>query len=280
MAETVAAAPVDGAAAAEEVAAFLRGVLGADVDIQPGARLVDDLALDSMQRLELLAWLSTRGADVGAAEVAALVTVRDVAGLVSQTTRPHGDTTEATATPQSWMVAAPTRRHDERFALSPLTPEIMPFLYQLAISEEVGFRWRFRGNVPPFEAFQAGLSRGVHVQFVVADRRSGEPVGHVVAYNADHNLGLCYVGGAFVPRLISSGLPMEVMAMFARYLFQVWPFRKLYLEVPEFNYTLIASGAGRYFDVEGRLTEHSYYSGRYWDEYLLALRRHHVGLAR
>ncbi|EFC86323.1 hypothetical protein FrEUN1fDRAFT_0593 [Parafrankia sp. EUN1f] len=45
-----------------------------------------------------------------------------------------------------------------------------------------------------------------------------------------------------------------------------------------YNYDQIASGAGRHFDVEGRLSDHSYYDGRYWDEYLLAIRRHHVGL--
>jgi len=33
----------------------------------------------------------------------------------------------------------------------------------------------------------------------------------------------------------------------------------------------VSSGEGRLFHVEGVLREHSYYAGRYWDEYLCAV---------
>jgi hypothetical protein len=63
------------------------------------------------------------------------------------------------------------------------------------------------------------------------------------------------------------------LALFLRYVFTCWNFRKLYMEVAEYNYEQFSSGAGRFFEVEGRLREHFYYGGRYWDKLILTLSR-------
>jgi RimJ/RimL family protein N-acetyltransferase len=62
-------------------------------------------------------------------------------------------------------------------------------------------------------------------------------------------------------------------ALFFDYVFACWPFRKLYLELPEYNVPQVRSGIGTYFRLEGRLRAHSYLTGRYSDELILALYR-------
>ena len=63
------------------------------------------------------------------------------------------------------------------------------------------------------------------------------------------------------------------MLLFFDYLFTVFNIRKLYAEVLEFNFGQFASGAEHVFKVEGRLTDHDWYDGRYWDMLVLALYR-------
>ena len=53
----------------------------------------------------------------------------------------------------------------------------------------------------------------------------------------------------------------------------MWPFRKLYAEVAGFNYAQFASAVPLIFTEEGRLTDHDFYQGRYWDKHVLALSR-------
>jgi hypothetical protein len=60
-------------------------------------------------------------------------------------------------------------------------------------------------------------------------------------------------------------------ALFLNYVFSCFDFRKLYMELPEFNYDQFASGEGRYFELEARLRDHSFFGGRYWDELVLAI---------
>ena len=65
---------------------------------------------------------------------------------------------------------------------------------------------------------------------------------------------------------------MEGCGLFIDFLFRTQPLRKIYLRAPEYNLQRFASvievGA---FRIEGRLNEHRFYDGRYWDEIILAL---------
>jgi len=253
---------------------FLADLLNVDVaDIHPTAELQDELCLDSLQRLDLYTWLATRGVDLdtlpgdGPRTVAEAQEALDAADPASA---PPPARTTPSAGPRPHVLRTP------QLALRPVHPEYVPFLYDLAIREDVGWRWRFRGAIPDIETFEAGLRQGVLSQFVVVAAPSGMPVGTVGSYQGDLGRGTAHVAAAFVPEQWGSRLPIAAVDLFVRHLFQVWNLRKLYLEVPEFNYAQIASGVGRYFEVEGRLREHSYYDGRYWDEYVLAVYRTNI----
>ncbi len=259
---------------------FLSKVLGFESSIfDVSTKLVDDIHLDSIQWMELLVWLRLNGADVDQLKPGSPAAISDIFDLLESSSGEPASLTAPTAVREiKDAFPGPTLLHSERFVLRPVLPDAIPFLYRLAVSEEVGFRWRFRGAVPNVETFQSTLWQGILVQFVVVDAIDQEPVGFVVAYNADHFRGIAYVAAVFVPNLVSTGLPVEAFEIFVRYIFRVWNFRKLYMEVPAYNYALIASGAGRRFDIEGCLKEFTYHDGRYWDEYLLAIGRHHLGI--
>lgn len=158
-------------------------------------------------------------------------------------------------------------------SLVPVAPQYLEFLYQLATNEENGFRWLLAGMVPPAEAFQQNLWKGVVTQFVVIVRSSSAPIGIVVAYNAEVNHGFAYLGADFAPNVQGIGIAIEAVELFVDHVFATYNFRKLYLEVPEYNLPSMAYGIGGLLREEGVLRDHTYFRGQYWDRHMLALYR-------
>ncbi|WP_349305864.1 phosphopantetheine-binding protein [Pseudofrankia sp. DC12] len=248
----------------------LRGSVGA------ASRLVTDLGLDSFGLLELAASLADLGVDLEEREWLAAETVgglydcyKDRVGSFSTAV---GETAVESARGPEDLVGPP-RLAGRFFRLVPIHPQAVPFLYELAVSPDVGFRWRYRGSVPPFAQFENDLWQGVFTQFLVESVQTNQPAGHVMCYNADPNLGHAYVGAAMTNQYLGSGIAAEPVQLLVRYLFDVWPLRKLYLELPEFNFTQFASASGRGLSVEARLRDHDYYQGRRWDRLILAIYR-------
>ena len=155
--------------------------------------------------------------------------------------------------------------------LTPVQPDDLTFLYSIAVHPATSYRWRYRGAPPSVERFAENLWKQVMVQFVARRTADREPVGHLIAFGVDPSTSNAHVGAVFLPEYAGTGLAAQAVATFLRYLFQTFPLRKLYLEIPGFNWPQVSSGEGRLFQVEGVLREHSYYAGRYWDEYLCAV---------
>ncbi len=160
-----------------------------------------------------------------------------------------------------------------RVQLRVVTPGDTPFLYTIATSPAVSYRWRYRGATPSPDQFAHELWQGVLAQFLLVKRDSGVPVGLQTAYQADLANRTCYfalLGDMSGP---SSGLMLEGALLFVTYLFHTWDFRQIYAEVPGYTMDAMASGMGRYFEEEGRLRDHSFHAGRFWDLHLLAIHR-------
>jgi RimJ/RimL family protein N-acetyltransferase len=141
------------------------------------------------------------------------------------------------------------------------------------LSDELGVRWRHRGATPSPEAFAQVLWAGVLVQYLVVDNDDHRLVGLVSAYNADLQSGTCHMGFArFDPTDRSPGM-IEGVLLVADHLFTHWTFRKLYGETLEFNLANLGGVLGPLLTEEGRLREHVFAGGRYWDLSYLALYR-------
>jgi hypothetical protein len=159
--------------------------------------------------------------------------------------------------------------------LATISGDDILFLYELALRQDTGPRWRFRGAAPPIDAFVSSLWNGVAAQFVVKRRNSGERVGHVVSYGMEERDGYCYFGIAFVPEVWSTTVTMIGTMTFLTWLFDTYPLRKVCAEVPHFNYTAVKKGEGKYFETSGVLSDHVFAHGTYWDVYLLTFWRKH-----
>ena len=157
--------------------------------------------------------------------------------------------------------------------LRALGPQDLDWLRAAETGEFLAFRWRLHGAHPSPGEFVEQLWRGALALFVV--ERAGTPVGVLSAYQADHRNGHCRVAAA---RLDPDGSMdtsfMSGFGLFLEYLFAGWPFRKLYLETPEFNLGQFASAVDRgIFRVEARLEEFVFLADRYWDVLFLSVDR-------
>jgi RimJ/RimL family protein N-acetyltransferase/aryl carrier-like protein len=246
------------------------------------ARLRDDLGLDSLVMMTLLTWLESRGV-VASGQRSQPATIGEVLSLLDKTapglsirvtdgavplTRPTDIAAARTSTGTAPLV--PVLSNAE-LRLTPVEPDDARFLYTLATHPDTCYRWRYRGAPPPIDRFMADLWSQVLIQFVARRNDDGEPVGHVVAYGADLGQGYAYVGAVFRPPYSGTGLAAQASTMFVKYLFHTFVLRKLYVEVPGFNWPQMRSGEGRLFEVEGIMRNHEHYAGRYWDRYLCAI---------
>lgn len=185
---------------------------------------------------------------------------------------PGAGTAPATATLASaGAVTEPTLR-GRWVTLRPLRPGDMPFFYEVMSDPAVGFRWRFRGHTPSFEEFSLAMSQRVCAQFVIEDPGQ-QPIGLVVAYNADHRHGIVYFACMIRPDFVGRGWPLEGALLFLDYLFKLWTFRKVYAEALSFNFAWFSSWSGRVFESEGVLKDHEYYDSQYWDLHILSCTR-------
>ncbi len=160
-----------------------------------------------------------------------------------------------------------------RVRLRAIFPSDYDYLYALATSEEMGYRWRFRGTSPSPEAFPQGLWHQVLVQFIIERIENGQRLGLVAAFDANERNGWCHIAMVLDPNVAGTGWALEAGSLFVNYLFMLFNFRKLYGEVPDFNYRDLMSGRNRFFREEGCLKDHEYHAGRYWDLHLVAVFR-------
>jgi hypothetical protein len=159
--------------------------------------------------------------------------------------------------------------------LVPLGAEHLPGLRTLELSSELAFRWRHSGqHLSPAEYADAAW-HDVLCAFLVFDGAAERgPRGIVTAYQADHVNGHCRVAAArFGPADTPAFAVVRGMTLLFEYLFKGWPFRKLYLEVPEYNLSQIASITEDLCPEEGRLASYCYLDGRYWDWIFLSVSR-------
>lgn len=121
--------------------------------------------------------------------------------------------------------------------------------------------------------FPAYLGQGVLVQFVAERRERPQPLGLVTAYNADFQNRHVFIAAVTDPRVQRAGWPLEAVLLLLDHVFACFDFRKAYFEVPAFNLGSFSSAVGRTLEEEGRLREHEYFDGRWWDRVYLSIDR-------
>lgn len=164
-------------------------------------------------------------------------------------------------------------RQGKRVSLRPILAEDYSLISRCEQSPNLAVRWRFRGSTPSPEQWAQAIWSGVLAQFLVVENGRERPIGIVSTYAPNFQHGHAKLGAARFDTEEKSPAMVLGVALFIEYVFCCWNFRKLYLEVPEYNFGQFAHGVGRFFKIEGRLEDYSYVGHRYWDEVILSLSR-------
>jgi len=145
-------------------------------------------------------------------------------------------------------------------------------LRMMDLAPELGVRWRFHGTTPsPDQWAQAGSM--ALAQLLVVRSHDHQTLGIASVYQHDFESRHAHLAVAAYGGPMRSPLVMMGTALFIDYVFKCWAFRKLYFELPEYNLDQFATGVGGLLTEEGRLREHTYYDGQWWDRVILALYR-------
>lgn len=162
-----------------------------------------------------------------------------------------------------------------RVRLRALNPGDYELLRRVELSTHLLQRWRTRGATPSMSDWVRLVEQSVLAQFLVVDDRDGTEkwVALVSVYNADFQHGYAYLAVARLADTDHSTKAIEGTIIFLNHVFTTWPFRKLYLETPQYNLDQFSSGSGRLLEEEARLRDHWYYDGRYWDHVVLSIWR-------
>lgn len=159
-----------------------------------------------------------------------------------------------------------------RVRLRPILDHDIVPLYLASFDPANAAQWRYRGRTLPMDEFVSTLFGGVIAQFMVEMVDTGEPVGLVAAYDENRSGLNCKL--AFLrcgPRVHGDAAAVfEGLALFISYLFDNFPFRKLFAEVPAYNMSLFADD---FADHEGVLKEFLFHKGEFVD-------LHYVSIAR
>jgi hypothetical protein len=157
--------------------------------------------------------------------------------------------------------------------LRAVTQDDYTYLRMIETSSRFAPRWRLRGSTPGPQEWAQGSSAGLLAQFMVVARKSGSLLGVVTAYRPDFQDGHVRLAAMTFDPTTRSPLMALGVGLFIEYVFRCWNFRKIYVDVAEYNFHQMSSGLASFFTLEGRLRDHYYLDGQYWDHFVLAILR-------
>lgn len=150
-------------------------------------------------------------------------------------------------------------------------PSDLRFIYDLHTEPRIAYRTGF--SYPTFRAFEQAWGRRGWIEAIVSSMKTGEPIGHALAYDLMPRSNSAFVGVAMAPTALGFARGIEAVLIFADYLFATYGFQKLYSQSAQFAYRKLSIGDGVVFHKEGLLLGHDYYDGVYHDSNIVAVTR-------
>lgn len=161
----------------------------------------------------------------------------------------------------------------ENVTLRPVTSADYGFCMDLELTGANAVAYRHRGTSVAPDQFAAMLWQGVLTQFLIIANDTGARIGIVVAYAADLRNGHAHLAVVVRDDHQRSAWPLEAVEMFLRYLFKVFPLRKLYCEASGLTAHHFDSGFDGLVHLEGCFRAHDFYDGAWWDKRIYAIYR-------
>lgn len=159
--------------------------------------------------------------------------------------------------------------------LRSLEPGDSQWLFDLYVSEEIGFRWDLEGQIPTYEEFirSDGFLHAYILKFAIVDVQSDAPIGVALAGQVDERSNTIQYGTCLMPNVIGRGKGIVATTILCHYLFDWLCFRKIYSYSVDFNYFRFFKRLGLHMRVEACLKEQRYFQGRYWDVRIFSMLR-------
>lgn len=172
--------------------------------------------------------------------------------------------------------------------LRPVTDADYPLIYSWRVDADFVALWHTSSRrIPTFREYVPELERwlGESITLLVAERASGQVAGFGRAYNVNLTDGWAWLQAYLAPAARLKPFQVgEAAALFASYLFRMFPLRKLYSEVNSYNEAAMRLNERLGFREHGRLPQHVWLNDQYWDTVLYSLtredwveRREHLG---
>lgn len=161
----------------------------------------------------------------------------------------------------------------DSYYMRPILPADHEQLYFAALEPSNGYRWRYRGRTPSIGEFVSGLSAGSLAEFVFASTTDNRLVAYCVAYEYDANAAHC----TFAVQRLDFGAHhdtcvIEAVGLFLNYLFETFSLRKVFADIPEYNFPSFGLLPG-VFRREGEKADYYWYGGRHWSEITISTSR-------
>lgn len=156
--------------------------------------------------------------------------------------------------------------------LRPIIDQDIGPLYMASFDPANAAQWRYRGRTLPMDEFVSTLFGGVIAQFMVEMVDTGATVGLVVAYEENRSGLNCTIAFLRVGERVHGdrAAVFEGMLLFISYLFDNFPFRKLFAEVPEYNMSMFQADFAAH---EGVLKEYLFHRGEFVDLHYVSISR-------
>lgn len=155
--------------------------------------------------------------------------------------------------------------------LRPIRQQDYDLIRQAEMNPEIAGMWRHRGATPSPEAYAESLWSGVLAQFIVIDKARMAALGLVAVHDASFPNRFAHFSAARFSLEPGPPLFIQGVCVFLDYVFAAWDFKKLYSFTTDRSLAHFRSGLGEVFVEEGRLRDHSYFGGQWWDEVILAI---------
>ena len=170
-------------------------------------------------------------------------------------------TDSALATPSG---PTPAPLETRRIRLRPATPSDADFLHDIVFDD---------GLIPLGTTSESEPAHRSLVNFIICRTDTGSPIGSTGISNPHFANGYAYFGVRTLRDALRTGFGVEGAGLCINYAFQMWNFRKLYSETTDVGIRYFGSALGRLLKEEGRLRDHEFFAGTYWDRVTLAMYR-------
>jgi len=158
-----------------------------------------------------------------------------------------------------------------------LTPLDYGFCASLMADPETGLRWRFRGTrLVAGPVTEDSIWADAHIQYVLANRESGDPLSLATAYAADSRTRTIYAAVATRKECRGQGFGTLALALLVWRLFETDGFERILLDFPEYNLVQFPGLLEEQFECQATLTDYYYFGGSLWSRLVYALDRDSV----